>query len=120
MTVHPNSLANLNPIKPGEVRNPEGAKPAHVQYWRYVCKYADMTEKQLKRIDPKKLKMVERSALDYVVKAAKGDLARSREFIERDIGKVPNSVAITGAEQGPLVITYEAISREDFEKETGK
>jgi hypothetical protein len=52
MAVHPNSLANLIPPQPGEVRNPTGIRTAGATL-REQCNYLatqDLTEQDLRRI----------------------------------------------------------------------
>ena len=90
--MHPNSLANLQPARPGEVRNPKGPPKAKTQLYRYICEYLNKTPLALKRIDESKLTLVQRAALKTAIKIADGDWPRVKGIIERDEGKVAQRV----------------------------
>lgn len=50
MAVHPNSLANLKPVKPGEIRNPEGRKTAGASIKEWVNAFAEWTVSEVKKV----------------------------------------------------------------------
>ena len=73
-------------FKKGEVHNPNGPPKARTQFYRYFCKYLDMTKPQLERLLKKKdkLKLVQIAAIENALRVAKGDWPRAKEIIDRD------------------------------------
>ena len=56
---NPNSLANLRPAKPGEVRNPKGYGGNQPKISPIIRRFADMPYAEFAKINPKALTMAE-------------------------------------------------------------
>lgn len=86
MSQHPNSLANLAPAKPGDVRNPLGIRSAGktIREWINVLAQKDLTEAQLWKIvrDPNE-PWTRRSAATRIVRSLeRGDLADMENVLD--------------------------------------
>ena len=89
-------VGNKNPPKEyqwesGQSGNPKGAPKNRVNLWVWFCKYADMTDKQLSKLDKSKLTQAQQSALKLVQDMKEGKYSGSgklaRYVIDRDQGK---------------------------------
>lgn len=83
---NPNSLANLKPAKPGEVRNPQGRKTAGASIREWVNSFAeaDLTLAQLRKIakSPKE-GWTRRAAAERIIRTMEaGDLADFAGFLK--------------------------------------
>lgn len=93
MPVHPNSLKNLRPFKPGESGNPAG-RPVGT----------GLTDR-LREIIEKNNGEVADALVKAAVKAAlKGDFRFWQEIINRVEGKVPDAMRHSGSDGGDLVV----------------
>ena len=109
--MHPNSLANLRPVKKGEVRNIEG-KARGKDYWRYVSKLQApetlLAPMQKMFHIPRKSMTVESAVImRLALEACRGDMKAIELWIERKYGKVTIPVDIA-TETGPLVCILNA------------
>ena len=107
-TMHPNSLANLKPpMKPGETLNPNGPPKRKLHLWTRLCKLMDgMTLEQFRSMrqqlkagagpDIDKMKLADITALRWAIDAAGGKWQQLRDIIERDEGKVPQGMNLSG------------------------
>jgi hypothetical protein len=87
---HPNSLANLKPIQPGEARNPNGRKSAGATIREWVNSFAeaDLNIDQLRKIakDPKE-GWTRRAAAERIIRTMEsGDLADFEDVIQGRTG----------------------------------
>lgn len=70
--------------KPGQSGCPNGPPRAKTQFYRYLCKYLEMTAQQLKKLKPDNMTLSQRGALKTALLIAEGDWPRAKEVIERD------------------------------------
>ena len=95
--MHPNSLKNLvpRPFKPGNCANPNGPPKARSFMRGHVCRFLNMKQSELERIDRKTLNMSQLIALKHVLKTFKEcDFARVREEFDRDEGRSTEHVEV--------------------------
>jgi len=83
--MHPNSLANLNPAKPGKVRNPAGRRTAGAVVKEWLNSFAEgkVTEQDLRRIarDPS-VDWARRTAAERMLRTLEaGDLADFADYL---------------------------------------
>ena len=75
----------------GQSGNPKGAPKHRVNLWVWFCKYSNMTDKQLEKIDKSKLTQAQQSALKLVQDMKDGKYSGSaklaRYVIDREEGK---------------------------------
>lgn len=119
---HPNTLKNLKPAKPGEVRNPKGiGQPPHLRALRkfthdYLMDIIDVAltgnVEQLKEIaeDPK-TPAIQVGVARVLYNAIKdGDWTRIEHILVRILGKVPEKIDTTSNGQTvgntPFVVTF--------------
>jgi hypothetical protein len=78
-------------FQPGESGNPAGPPARRTQLWVWFCKYMDMTDKELAKLNRKKLTQAQQTALRLVENAKAGKYSGSerlaRYVIDRDEGK---------------------------------
>ena len=78
-------------FQPGESGNPAGPPVRRTQLWVWFCKFMDMTDKELGKLNPKKLTQAQQTALKLVENAKDGKYSGSerlaRYMIDRDEGK---------------------------------
>lgn len=92
---HPNSLANLKPAKPGEVRNPNGRRPDQVLISPHMRRFAEMTFEEFSKLRPEKMTMGELMAWRMFLEASKqadeietGNTKTRKELLDRIDGAV--------------------------------
>jgi hypothetical protein len=87
-----------NRFKPGESGNPNGPPKRKTQLWIYFCKYMQMTENEIKKVDRKKLTLSQLSALKLAESVMSGENPGSERFakyiIDRDEGKAVEHLII--------------------------
>jgi hypothetical protein len=75
----------------GQSGNPKGAPKHRVNLWVWFCKYSNMTDKQLEKLDKSKLTQAQQSALKLIQDMKEGKYSGScklaRYVIDRDEGK---------------------------------
>jgi len=80
-----------NRFESGESGNPNGPPKRRTQLWVWFCKYMDMTDAELKKLDTKKLTQAQQSALKLVenMKYGKnsGSECLARHVFDREEGK---------------------------------
>lgn len=97
--IHKNSIANLNPFKPGRSGNPGGVKRGTVFIGEAYKRVLAMTPAELTKYRPKSV--AEEIAIEQA-KNARGDsveqqsLAAAKEIADRTEGKAPQTVNVTG------------------------
>ena len=78
-------------FQPGESGNPAGPPVRRTQLWVWFCKFMDMTDKELGKLNRKKLTQAQQTALKLVENAKAGKYSGSerlaRYVIDRDEGK---------------------------------
>lgn len=110
MKLSPNSLKNLKPIRPGEVRNPDGGRTHDPvkkalrsftnEYLKEVIEAAVMGDLlALKEIiDDEKSPAIKVGVAKSVLKAIEyGDWTLLNSIIERIVGKIPNEIKLSGS-----------------------
>ena len=92
-------------FKPGQSGNPAGPTKRRTQLWVYFCKYMQMTQGQLKKLDRKKLSAAQLSAIKIVENAIKGNYTGSerlaRHVFDREEGK-PTEYLVVGGNDNSL------------------
>lgn len=59
--------------KPGESGNPKGQPKHRTNLWTWFCKYMDLTDAELAKLDRKKLTAAQQTALKLAEKAKDGE-----------------------------------------------
>ena len=94
-------VGNKNPPKDyqwgsGQSGNPKGPPKHRVNLWVWFCKYSNMTDKQLEKLDKTKLTQAQQSALKLVQDMKDGKYSGSaklaRYVIDREQGKAVEHV----------------------------
>ena len=104
---HPNSLANLNPVQPGECRNPGGRPKGTLYIGDCLHRLLDLTAGGLQAIaDDENEKQARRVAARMLLDANDPDpRVRSKaaaELIDRLEGKAVARTELSGPDGGPL------------------
>jgi hypothetical protein len=85
-------------FKPGESGNPTGPPVRRTQLWVYFCRYMQMTDSQIAKLDRKKLTQVQQTALRLVENAKNGKYSGSerlaRHVFDREEGKAVEHLVI--------------------------
>jgi hypothetical protein len=96
-------VGNKNPPKEyqweaGQSGNPKGAPKHRVNLWVWICKYADMTDDELSKLDKVKLTQAQQTALKLVLDAKEGKHSGSGRFaryvIDREEGKAVEHIIL--------------------------
>ena len=84
--------------KPGESGNPKGPPVRRTNLWIWFCKYMELTDKQLAKLDRAKLTQAQQSALKLVENMKAGDEPGSerlaRYVVDREEGKATEHLII--------------------------
>ena len=87
-------------FKPGESGNPKGPPKHRTNLWVWFCKYSNMTDAQLARLDRSKLTQAQQTALKIVeqgTSGAKPEWERmARYVVDREEGKAAEHLLIGG------------------------
>jgi hypothetical protein len=87
-------------FKPGESGNPDGPSARRTNLWVWFCKYMTMTDRQLQKLNSKKLTQIQQTALKLVENAKHGKHSGSDRLayhvFEREEGKARQEVNIEG------------------------
>ncbi len=107
---HPNSLKNLKPVKPGEIRNAEGGRShdKHKKIWKrftneYLVEIIDLAimgnlqglKKVVDNPDSPAIQVGVAKALFTAI--SKGDWDTLERIISRIVGKVPDKIDLSGS-----------------------
>ena len=89
--VGPGNPPKEHRFKPGQSGNPNGPPRHRTNLWVWFCKYMDMTDAQLAKLDCKKLTQAQQTALTLVESAKSGDGCgaerMARYVVDREEGK---------------------------------
>lgn len=102
--VQPNSLKNLKPIKPGEVRNPNGYEKGRKQNRTLLKKFLKLKSK-VRNPQTKKLEFFtkeEQIFIAWMEQATTGNMIAIKEYLDRTEGKVAGAMELTGKDGQPL------------------
>jgi hypothetical protein len=92
-------------FKPGQSGNPAGPPKRRIQLWVYFCRYMNMTDAEIKKLDRKKLTLSQQTAMKIVENAAKGKYSGSerlaRHVFNREEGK-PTEYLVVGDNEDTL------------------
>ena len=92
-------------FKPGQSGNPKGPPKRRIQLWVYFCRYMNMTDAEIKKLDRKKLTLSQQTALKIVENAVKGKYSGSeplaRHVFNREEGK-PTEYLVVGDNEDTL------------------
>jgi len=84
--------------KPGQSGNPNGPPKRRTQLWVWFCKYMDMTDAELKKLDTKELTQAQQSALKLVKNMKSGKCSGSerlaRHIFDREEGKAVEHIIV--------------------------
>lgn len=89
MAVNPKSLKNLNPAKPGEVRNPEGRSSYERSSKEYRMDLAGKTEAEIKRVAGDESEPLLKRKVAQAMLEAKTEDVPILSIIEQFDGKPP-------------------------------
>ncbi len=85
-------------FQPGHSGNPKGPPIHRINLWLWFCKYMEMTNEQLEKLDREKLTQAQQTALRLVKNMKEGKYSGSerlaRYVIDRDEGKALERVAV--------------------------
>ena len=85
----------------GESGNPAGPPVRRTQLWVWFCKFMDMTDKELAKLNRKKLTQAQQTALKLVENAKDGKYSGSerlaRHVFDREEGKALQTQVVKGA-----------------------
>lgn len=85
-------------FQPGQSGNPNGPPKRRTQLWVWFCKYMEMTDAELKKVEREELTQAQQTALKLVQNAKDGKYSGSerlaRYVIDRDEGKALERVAV--------------------------
>lgn len=85
-------------FKPGESGNPKGPPVRRTQLWVWFCKYMDMTDRQLEKLDSKELTQAQQTALKIVQNMKDGKYSGSerlaRHVFDREEGRAIEHLVI--------------------------
>lgn len=83
---------------PGQSGNPKGPPKRKTQLWVWFCKYMEMTDAELKKLDTKKLTQAQQSALKLVENMKGGKYSGSerlaRHVFDREEGKAVEHIIL--------------------------
>lgn len=120
MPVNPKSIENLQPPKPGEIRNPKGrgkgVPNAKTRYQRIL----NLIEKVKNPVtgDIEDFTVAEIMDMKIMQKARNGDLAAYKEIMDRLEGKASQSVDVTSdGEKISNIVYMPAKKPEDYDVE---
>ena len=92
-------------FKPGQSGNPKGPPKRRTQLWTYFCRYMNMTDAEVKKLDRKKLTQAQQTALRLVKNAKNGKYSGSerlaRHVFDREEGK-PTEYLVVGDNENTL------------------
>lgn len=87
-----------NRFEPGESGNPKGPPKRRTNLWVWLCKYMDMTDAELEKLDGNKLTQAKQYALNLVKNMKKGKGPESERFarhlFDRDEGRAVEHVIL--------------------------
>ena len=90
-------------------------------FWRYVVKILDLLKPEYDAIDENKLTMAEIGAMRFVQKVADGIWTQQKEVIDRECGRVPETIEDDFDSQKPKLIKLPFAMTSDVKLEiTGK
>jgi len=85
-------------FKPGQSGNPKGPPKHRTNLWVWYCKYMNMTQAQLDKLDRTKLTAAQRTALTLVENAVSGEGSgaerMARYVVDREEGKAVEHLII--------------------------
>jgi hypothetical protein len=85
-------------FKPGQSGNPKGPPIRRTNLWVWVCKYMNMTDVELEKLDKSTLTQAQQTALKLVENAKKGKYSGSerlaRHVFDREEGKATEYLVI--------------------------
>jgi hypothetical protein len=85
-------------FKPGQSGNPAGPPKRRIQLWVYFCRYMNMTDAEIKKLDRKKLTQSQQATLKLVEDATKGKYTGSERLawhvFDREEGKTVEHLVI--------------------------
>ena len=89
--VGPGKPPKEHQFKPGQTGNPNGPPVRRTQLWVYLCKYMEMTDAEIDKLDKDGLTQSQQTALKMVEDAKNGKCSGAdrlaRYIIDRDEGK---------------------------------
>lgn len=91
-------------FKPGQSGNPAGPPRVKTQLYRHIQKFLEMGPAKLDKLDVNKMTMSQRAAFETVKRIGKGEWKRIKEIIDREEGKVPDKIHVSGGENEPIKI----------------
>ncbi len=90
-------------FKPGQSGNPEGPPVRRTNLWVWFCKYMEMTDSQLEKLDRDKLTQAQQTALKLVQNAKKGKGSGSQRLalavFDREEGRAVEHLHITSEDE---------------------
>jgi len=89
--------------KPGQSGNPGGRTSEKLRYWAYVVDFLKMTRHLVESYDETYLTCAQLGAKKVAVAVADGRWIYTKEVIQRELGRIPDTVA-DGDEYGPKLI----------------
>ena len=96
--VGPGNPPKEHQFKPGESGNPNGPPRHRTNLWVWFCKYSDMTDEQLAKLDRKKLTQAQQTALKIVEQGTSGGKPEwermARYIVDREEGKAAEHLII--------------------------
>lgn len=113
---HPNSLANLKPLKPGHP--PMGGRPkGALSLKERMAKFIDLNTK-VKMPDGTitDATVMEGIILSLLAQASKGNIQAIKEVLDRNYGKEADKVELTGSDGQPIAIEHSRRLSEVYER----
>ena len=87
-------------FQPGHSGNPKGPPVRRTNLWVWFCKYMEMTDQQIAKLDKKKLTQAQQAALRLVERAKSGERCGSermaRYVVDREEGRAVEHIVIGG------------------------
>ena len=71
--VGPGNPPKEHQFKPGESGNPKGQPRHRTHLWTHICKFSNMTDAELAKLDREKLTQAQQTALKIVEQGTSGD-----------------------------------------------
>ena len=85
-------------FKPGQSGNPKGPPKHRTNLWVWFCKYSNMTDTELEKLDRSKLTQAQKTALRLVEQGTSGDKPHwermARYVVDREEGKAAEHLII--------------------------
>ena len=96
--VGPGNPPKEHQFKPGQSGNPKGQPRHRTHLWTHICKFSNMTDEQLAKLDRETLTQSQQTALKIVEQGTSGDKPEwermARYIVDREEGKAAEHLVI--------------------------